>query len=575
VFSRSGEIQVDSRITCAAPYLTVAGQTAPGDGIMITNRNGPNLDGVMRLAPTCDDVIIRHVRFRPGPPPSVSSNVNALQIESSRVIADHSSFSWSNDQTLNVIGNGGITGSSLALTAGDVTIQDSYIFEPLNDANHPAQIHAFASFLSSGIEDLSVIRTAIAHAVRRAPLLEPAGHVEWINNLVYNAENPQGELYTKHGAPYYNMTGSLNVRGPDTPLNSGAAFDVFRNGGLNNGAIFVGGAGWPMNLSFNAVLDPKDTALANPAGFGFSVPQSSVLQPLSAYSAVLRSGGALPRDPVDTRVVSEIRACAGSIKTPASIVFPTLASAPAPADADQDGMADAFENANGLNPANAADRNGDLDSDGFTNLEEYLNGLSDALVAAMPAVPEPPTLPCGAGALIASPSITNFAVSKNAALPGEAVTVSWATSEASSCAAAGATSFDGSIPCAGTASVSWPAAGAYELDLLATSGNYTEINERIVYVNASAAIPAPTIELSASATTLSAGQLVTLSWSEARGDRQLLSAQCVASSPDAFWSGFKAVGGRQSFEARLSGVYSVTCTGPGGSDAASVALTVN
>ncbi|MFN0023923.1 MAG: hypothetical protein ACKVS5_08485 [Parvularculaceae bacterium] len=575
MFSVSGEIRVNSRINCASPFLTIAGQTAPGGGIMVTNRGGSNLDGTMRLAPTCDDAIVRHMRFRPGPPPSVSSNVNAFQTEGSRVIIDHSSFSWSNDQTLNVIGNGGITGSSLSFTAGDVTIQDSYIFEPLNNANHVAQIHAFATFLSGGVEDLSVIRTAIAHAVQRAPLLEPAGHVEWINNIVYNSQNPHGELFTKHGAPFYNMTGSLNILGPDTNQSSGAAFDIFKNGGLNNGEIFIGGAGWPSNLAFNTVLDPKDTASASPVGFGLSVPQSSVLQPLRAYSAVLRSGGALPRDPVDARVVSEIRNCTGSIKTPAGIVYPTLASAPAPADSDQDGMPDAFENANGLNPSNASDRNGDLDGDGFTNLEEYLNGLADALVAAMPAVPEPSALPCGTGALIASPSITTFTVSRTAVLPGETVTITWAATGASSCAAAGPPGFDGSVPCAGTAIVSWPSASANELDFTATSGNYTEIEERIVYVNAARTIPAPDIELTASAATLTAGQLVTFSWRESRGDRQLLSARCVASSPDAFWSGFKAVGGRQTFAARRSGVYSIMCTGPGGSDTASVTLTVN
>ncbi len=575
MFSLSGEIQVDSRITCSSPYLTIAGQTAPGGGIMVSNRNGPNLDGTMRLAPACDDAVIRHVRFRPGPPPVTSTNVNALQVESSRVVIDHASFSWSNDQTLNVIGNGGITGSSLALTAGDVTVQDSFIFAPLNNANHISLIHAFATFFSGGIEDLSVIRTAIAHAVRRAPLLEPAGHVEWINNLVYNSQNPHGELYTKHGAPFYNMIGSLSIRGPDTLANSGAAFDIFKNGGLNDGEIFIGGAGWPMNLSFNAVLDPKDTASANPVGFGISVPQSSIRQPLAAYSAVLTSGGALPRDPVDARVVNEIRNCTGPIKTPAEIVYPTLASAPAPGDADRDGIADAFENANGLNPADAADRNGDLDGDGFTNLEEYLNGLSDALVAAMPAVPEPTALPCGSGALIASPSITSFTVSKAAVRPGEAVTISWATSGASTCAASGPPGFDGSVPCTGSATVSFPADSANELDLTATSGNYTEIEERIVYVNATGTIPAPDIELTASSATLTAGQLVTLNWREARGDRQLLSAQCLASSPDAFWSGYKSVGGRQSFEARRSGAYSIQCTGPGGADTASVTLTVN
>ncbi len=575
VFRVDGEIRVNSRVTCTSPFLTIAGQTSPGGGIMITNRGGPNLDGPLRLAPGCDDAIIRHIRIRPGPPPTTSTNVSALQVEASRVIVDHVSLSWSNDQTLNVLGNGGVSAGGPSLTAGDVTVQDSFVFEPLNNANHTKGIHAFPTFLSAGIEDLSVIRTVFAHSEQRAPLLEPAGHIEWVNNLIYNNRNPAGELYTKHGRPYYNVTGSLAVRGPQTLANGAAAFDVFKNGGLTDGAIFIGGAGWPTNLSHNAVLDPKDTASTSPVGLGFSVPPPSVMQPLAAYGAMLTSGGALSRDAVDARVVAEIRACTGSIKTPSGIVFPTLVSAPAPADADRDGMADAYETANGLNPENAADRNGDLDGDGFTNLEEYLNGLADALVAAMPVIAAPASLPCGSSNLIASPVITTFTATPAAVTPGHPVTVTWAATGATSCKAGGPTGFKGSIPCSGSTILTFATPEEYELDFLATSGNYTEIAERIVYVNAAGSIPAPNVTLTASATTLNAGELVTLTWGEASGVRKLLSAECVASSPDPFWSGFKSVTGAQRFAAAFSGVYSIECTGPGGADTASVTLSVN
>lgn len=574
----SGEIRVSSRITCSSPFLTIAGQAAPGDGVMLTNRTTANLDGPLRLAPGCHDAIIRHIRIRPGPPPSTSTNVSALQIEASRVIVDHVSLSWSNDQTLNVLGNGGVSAGGASPTAGDVTVQDSFVFEPLNNANHTKGIHAFPTFLSAGIEDLSVIRTAFAHSEQRAPLLEPAGHIEWVNSLVYNNRNPHGELYTKHGRPYYNITGSLNIRGPNSLTNSGAAFDVFANGGLSTGSIFTGGAGWPGNLAGNAVLDPKDTAAASPVGLGLSVSQASVLQPLDAYAAVLARAGALPRDAVDARVVNEIRTCTGSIKTPAGIAYPTLASAPAPSDADQDGMADAWETANGLNPADAADRNGDLDGDGYTNLEEYLNGLADALVAAMPSVPVPASLPCGTGSLIASPTITTFTVSKQAALPGAPVTIAWGASGASSCRAwnsGGVAGFNGSIPCSGSTTISFPLAEEYELDFSATANGYTEIAERILYISPAGTVPAPDVTLSASATTIDAGDLVTLTWAEAAGVRKLRSAECVASSPDQFWSGFKAVTGAQTFAPSASGVYSIACTGPGGSDTTSVTLTVN
>ena len=110
-----------------------------------------------------------------------------------------------------------------------------------------------------------------------------------------------------------------------------------------------------------------------------------------AYTAVLQQAGSLlpRRDTIDHRIISEVEngtatyggaaygAGKGIIDSQDDVGgFPQLFSAPAPADRDHDGMPDTWETENGLNPAIAADRNGDADADGYTNLEEYLNGIA-------------------------------------------------------------------------------------------------------------------------------------------------------------------------------------------------------
>jgi pectate lyase len=100
----------------------------------------------------------------------------------------------------------------------------------------------------------------------------------------------------------------------------------------------------------------------------------------TAYQRVLKTGGAsLPkRDAVDMRIVKDVKQRTGRIIKSQKDVggWPTLKSAPVPADIDQDGMPDAWETQYQLDPAQASDGSADADGDGYTNVEEYLNGTN-------------------------------------------------------------------------------------------------------------------------------------------------------------------------------------------------------
>jgi hypothetical protein len=110
----------------------------------------------------------------------------------------------------------------------------------------------------------------------------------------------------------------------------------------------------------------------------FAVALVKTVPAKEAFGLVLASVGAsLPvRDPVDTRIVDEVRRGGGHIINSQTEVggWPELKSGPLPADSDDDGMPDAWEMQHGLNPHDPSDAAADNDHDGYTNLEEYLNG---------------------------------------------------------------------------------------------------------------------------------------------------------------------------------------------------------
>jgi len=122
--------------------------------------------------------------------------------------------------------------------------------------------------------------------------------------------------------------------------------------------------------------DLDDWRVLRPYDLGSSTPRTHSAQ--QAYELLLSQAGAsLTRDAVDERFIRDIRNRTGKLLDSQDEVggWPVLQSTPCPKDRDRDGMPDAWEMTQGLDPEDPADRNGDLDNDGYTNLEAYLNSL--------------------------------------------------------------------------------------------------------------------------------------------------------------------------------------------------------
>lgn len=388
VFRTGGIIKLKSRIIITKPYLTIAGQTAPGDGITI--RNDPSFKSTSISIDT-NEVIVRHIRIRPG------TSVDALNVRNGakNVIIDHVSATWAGDETIS------------ASNSSDFTLQWSMVAEPLNCYNHPENYcHGFGTLLSSGSSNLSVHHNLYAHTQARAPQVDTStGIVDIVNNLIYNAAGQSdswGPSHIKSGKPNY--INNFLKAGPDTVHN-----------------FYVSG-GTPYMLGTEVPTGFKESS-SSQASSPYSVPQAYQVKSTSAqiaYDDILAGAGStgfltcdgtliFRRDLVDTRIVNDVQNGSGEIvcntftgkehdssfngncKEGVDFVYPALAAGTACTDSDHDGMPNVWELANGFNPYNDADGAQDSDGNGYTNLEEYLNSSSGN--NAPPDDSDPPAQP--------------------------------------------------------------------------------------------------------------------------------------------------------------------------------------
>ncbi len=366
VFRVAGVIDLKSAINVRAPFLTIAGQSAPGDGICLRG-NALMID--------THDVVVRFLRVRPGDISGREVDAIAVGGESRNVILDHCSASWSVDEVLSP--SGGIA---------DVTVQWCIISEGLNHSVHRKGAHGYGSLVRA-VGGVTFHHNLWAHNNARNPRLgdnygkPPFPVFDIRNNVMYN----YGSLCSGMTGDFLSANYIGNYIKPGLSSNLARAPIVFSAKADTKYFIarnFVEGR--PEWTADNRKMFDRTenlgrklvTVMPEP----FDVPKVATTSAEAAYLAVLENAGATRpvRDAVDARIISEMRSGTGSIIDSQWEVggWPVYRPGRPPADSDRDGMPDDWEKAHGMNPRNPADASADSDSDGYTNVEEYLNELA-------------------------------------------------------------------------------------------------------------------------------------------------------------------------------------------------------
>jgi hypothetical protein len=373
IFRISGTIALKSPLVIRKPYITIAGQTAPGDGICLKDHE---------LAIAAAQVIVRYLRCRPGD--NTKAESDAISISSGRdIIVDHCSASWSVDETLSAS-----TGGKL----GNVTVQWCIISESLDKSTHHKGPHGYGSLVRGGWGNgYTYHHNLYAHHHARLPRpgnynnrdKDPDGFLfDFRNNVIYNwagsaagynADGSNGtDSITKMNFVGNYYKAGVNSTGNLAFAESTRSAKAYFSGNAMNGAY----PGDPWLLVTWSKFSPRDLD-AYIQSEPLPVPPVVTDDAMTAYTRVLAEAGAvLPkRDAVDKRIVNEVKTGTGKIIDHEEQVggWPELKSAEPPSDADGDGMPDGWEKQHGLDPATAADGNADADGDGYTNLEKYLN----------------------------------------------------------------------------------------------------------------------------------------------------------------------------------------------------------
>ncbi len=347
VFAVGGVIRINSRIQ-VAPNLTIAGQTAPGEGITIYG-NGLSFSNA-------NNTITRYLRVRMGV--VGDSGADAISIaEGDNMIFDHVSVSWGRDETFSISG-----------TPSNITVQDSIIAQGLFS-------HSAGGLLQTS-GGVSIVRCLYIDNTTRNPKVK--GVNEFVNNVVYNWGSGGGYILgDSAGDSFVNVIENYYINGPDT------AIQPFTRGNLNF-HIYAQNNYLDDNLNGRldgAVVPQSGYTTVDWIATPFPYPTLNAMPAPEAYDYVIANVGASRvRDRIDQRLIEEAQSL-GSLgeiisnenDPPMSGPGP-VAGGRAPVDTDQDGMPDYWEIAAGLNP-NVDDHNGDADGDGYTNLENYLNSL--------------------------------------------------------------------------------------------------------------------------------------------------------------------------------------------------------
>lgn len=426
VFNVSGVIMLKTPVILRAPYVTIAGQTAPGDGVCISGES---------FQVDTHDVIVRHMRFRRG-------NTNVWNREDSfggnpvgNIMIDHCSCEWGLDENISFyrhmfdMHDGK---PKRKVPTVNVTIQNTISAKALDTYNH-----AFGSTI--GGENTTFMRNLWADNTGRNPSIGWGGVFNFVNNVIYNWVHR-----TADGGEFSTMSNFINnyyKPGPLTPKNSNVGWRIVKPESRSEklfpykqfGRVYAVGnivegydaitkdnwAGGIQTADKDGELGADELALMR-SDEPFEMAPITIIPSEQTFNFVLDNVGAMlpTRDIVDQRIVDEVRTGQayyvkklpkknpygnlwglseksqaedgtfkyrrlgndsykyGIITDPAQMGgWPEYKGKPYK-DSDGDGMPDEWEIANGLNPNDPSDANKDCTGDGYTNIEKYINGIS-------------------------------------------------------------------------------------------------------------------------------------------------------------------------------------------------------
>ncbi|MGA2061036.1 MAG: autotransporter-associated beta strand repeat-containing protein [Thermoguttaceae bacterium] len=349
VFDTSGVINISSALAMSN-NITIAGETAPGDGITIY---GNELSGSNR-----SNIIVRDIRIRSGM--NTASDVKALNVTTGHdMIFDHLSIEWAQYDNL------GMTSNSY-----NITLQNSISGEPISSQ--------YSGGLIDSSTNITLSHNLWIDAKTRNPKIK--GNLQYINNVVYNWGVTEGLSGGHSSANWYeDVINNYFISGPsssstiagefsstDQVYQSGNLKDTNKNGLLDGAAMLTSDFGGGPTFRAAPYNNPTVAVTTDSA--------------TAAYAKVIAGAGALVRDPVDTTLINQVTSLGtlGAVIANETVVggqpSMTVVTRPAGFDSDGDGIPDTWETAHGLNPNNAADRNL-LNPEGYTMVEQYINEL--------------------------------------------------------------------------------------------------------------------------------------------------------------------------------------------------------
>jgi len=399
VFRVSGTIRLKRQLTIKHPYITIAGQTAPGDGICL---------GGYPLNIDADEVIIRYIRVRLGD--ENQAEADAISSRSHKnIILDHVSASWSVDETMSIY------------HCDSITVQWCIIAESLFGASHSKGAHGFGGIWGSNYSTYHHNLIA-CHSSRNPRFAGGSGFVDFRNNVVYNwgynSTYGGGALHKNGRDPRFtithsdiNMVNNYYKPGPATTPGEvshrianpswaeGDCGKWFVEGNVMEGCDRVTTDNWDGGIQPNSDLPMvMDSIRRHTPWEAMPIRQHSAHE---AYDLVLQHAGASfpQRDAADCRIVDDTRHGRATFEGTAykakhkmadknvksGIIdsqndvggWPVLKSKKPPKDTDHDGMPDKWEKQHHLNPNDATDGARKADSCQYTNLEMYLSSLAD------------------------------------------------------------------------------------------------------------------------------------------------------------------------------------------------------